>query len=143
MTRLIKPIVPLILFLSWIFTILPHFIQRFAIYIYCKIESVELEHIDAIIDFVDPYVLRNIFLMAYDQIRIVKERPNDKLKKNLDNIKLYYAKLDNWVPTPVPMNIKNDIPEIDVEICKRGMEHSFVLWQSKEMGEIVGSWLVE
>lgn len=141
MTRLVKPIVPLIIFLTWIFTTLPGLLQRILVYIFCKVASVETFQVDAIVKFVDPYVIANVLSLAYDQLRIIKERPSDKLEKHLDGIKVYYGKIDNWVPTLVPISIKNDIPQLDVEIGERGIWHSFVLYQSKEMGEIVADWL--
>lgn len=141
MTRVIKPIVPIIIFLSWIYTVLPACVQKLLLYIVCKTLSFEMHHFDAIIDFVDPYVLTNVFHMAYDQLKDVRERPNEKLKKNLENIRLYYGKMDGWVPNSVPNQIKSDIPELNMEVCPKGICHTFVIWQSKQMGEIVGKWL--
>ncbi|GJQ71987.1 hypothetical protein Trydic_g3091 [Trypoxylus dichotomus] len=106
-----------------------------------RVTNVEMKLLDAIVKFVDPYVLQNVFVMAYDQFGTVRERPNDKLRKNWDSIKFYYGRTDNWVPDLAPVNLKRDIPHLDVEICKTGVEHTFVLKHSKEMGEIVADWL--
>ncbi|XP_022910349.1 lipid droplet-associated hydrolase-like [Onthophagus taurus] len=139
MTRIIKPIVPIILFLAWIFTLLPALIQIFCIHIYLFVTGIEKHHLDAIVKFVDPFILRNIFQMAYDQIRDATKRPDDKLMKHKDILQCYYAEIDNWVPRKSPKNLMATLPQLDVEISKDG-EHCFVLYQSKEMADIVVNW---
>lgn len=141
MTKIIQPIVLIIIFLSWIFTMFPYFIQKLLITIYCKIERVDKRQIEPIRKFVDPFVLGNVFRMAFDQRDIVIDRDNETLTENKNRIKLYYGAHDNWAPKRFFYSLKTEIPDIDADVCTRGFTHAFVLRQSEEVGKMVASWL--
>lgn len=141
LTSIIKRILWLIIFLSWIFTFIPTIIQNFLIYLYLQFTCTAKMHLKTIRGLVDPLVLENVFFMAYKEMDEVKGRDNETLRKNKDKIKLYYGASDGWAPTEYCLNLKNDVPGIDAEICVRNFNHAFVLNCSRQVGSMVANWI--
>lgn len=141
LTRFVCHIVWLLVFLSWIFTLLPSLLQSLIIRIYTTYYSVPNMHLENIIDFIEPNNLSSVFHMGLDEMDVVKERDNDIIIKHKDSIKLYYGAKDRWAPQSFYRKLKHDIPDIDAQVCKRNFEHAFVLRFSEEVGNMVSDWI--
>lgn len=142
LTNFIKPIVPVIVFLSWIFTILPNIVQFFLIYVYTLVTNISVEeHLKNIKDLIKPGVLKRVFFLAFQELDLIRERNNTVIKKHVDKIKIYYGRSDGWAPLIFCDRIKHDIPDINVEITN--YNHAFVLKQSIEVGNVVSTWIKE
>lgn len=140
LTNFIKPIVPVIVFLSWIFSILPNIVQFFLLYAYTFIMKIPFEeHFKNIKDLIKPGVLRRVFFLAFEELDLVRERNDAAIKKHVNKIKIYYGKNDGWAPLIFCDRIKRDIPDINVEITN--YNHTFVLNQSLEVGNVVSNWI--
>ncbi|XP_050308849.1 lipid droplet-associated hydrolase [Anthonomus grandis grandis] len=140
LTTYVRPIVKLLLFLTWIYTILPSFLSAFLLYIYMYIANVPGElHKDNINQLLKPGVLKRVFYLAFEEMEQMKERNNTILKKNSDKIKYYYAKDDGWVPLKFYESLKKDVPNADAQLTD--INHTFVFRHSLEVANVVGDWI--
>ncbi|KAJ8923053.1 hypothetical protein NQ315_001602 [Exocentrus adspersus] len=140
LTRFIKPIVPVIVFLSWIFTILPSIVQFILLYAYMFVTGLNVEeHMKNILALVKPGVLRRVFFLAFEELDQVRDRNDDIIRKHLKKIKVFYGRTDGWAPASFCDRIKRDIPGVDAEVSE--YDHSFVLKQSSEVGYRVSDWI--
>lgn len=140
LTIFVKVFVELIVFLSWIFTILPTFLQNILLYIYMFIAGIPMDqHLDNLKCLIKPGVLRRVFFMAFEELDQVKERNNDAIIKHVDKIKFYYGETDGWAPGSYCDKLKKDIPKVNAQVCT--FNHAFVLTRSVEIGYVVSDWI--
>lgn len=141
MTGTVRHVVWLLVFLSWIYTILPSLLQNFLVYLFIKFQGIPKMHLKTIVSFINPRVLENVFFMAFEEMELVKERDNDAIRDNLKKLKFYYGTTDGWVPVNYCEKVRAEFPEADVELCERKFDHSFVLSTSREVGNMVAGWI--
>lgn len=143
LTKFVAYFVWLILFLSFIFANLPSFLQNFLMYLYFRITCIPKMHTKSAIQLVDPGVLEKVFFMAFEEMDQVKERDNDVIRNNVKKLKFYYGANDGWAPVSYYSRLREEIPEVDAEVCTRKIDHSFVLKSSRVMGNVVAAWVKE
>lgn len=141
--RFIRHILFVILFLSWIFSLLPLFVQNSISSIYLKLAKMPSHYVGDITNFLQPFTVNNSASMALEEMFQIRERDNLVLKENVTKIKLYYAVSDGWCPISYCYDIKRDIANIDAEICDKGFRHAFVLWDSIPMAHLIAEWIME
>lgn len=95
------------------------------------------------IQLIDPGVLEKVFFMAFEEMEQVKERDNEVIRCNLKKLKFYYGGNDDWAPVRYFSKLKEEIPEVDAEVCDKKIDHSFVLKSSRDMGNLVANWVKE
>jgi pimeloyl-ACP methyl ester carboxylesterase len=139
MTTYVKPIVWLILFLTWIYSILPTVVSNFFMYVYMKIESVPKMHFRTLTRFIEPSILEKVFDFAFEELDLVKERDNAVIKQNSDKIRILYGRRDGWAPESYYNRLKADIPEVKAEVSD--YDHAFVFQQSRQIGSLVSEWI--
>ncbi|XP_026811778.1 lipid droplet-associated hydrolase [Rhopalosiphum maidis] len=132
------------IFLSWIFTTFPAFIQKFLVNITLII--MEGGHVDdhvirSAVRLVHPMVLRNVFSMAVDEMDKVYDLDSKPLKDNAKRLHMYFGKTDGWCPTSFYDDISKCVPEADAVLCDKGYQHAYVIGYSDEMAGIVCDWL--
>lgn len=127
--------------MAFIFNYLPKSWQNLFLYVYLKVMSLPNTHVEVVRNFIKPFTVHNVKTMALQEMHEVKERDNKVLEENMKKIKLYYGKTDGWCPTTYYDKIKKDIPDIDAELCDKGIQHAFVLYNSKLMATIVIDWI--
>nr|XP_023023590.1 lipid droplet-associated hydrolase [Leptinotarsa decemlineata] len=136
LTRFVKHIVWLIIWLSWIFVQLPTIIQTILLYGYMTIVGIPAnQHHDNIKELINPSVLKRVFFLAFQEMEQVKDRNNDIIRRNISKLKFYYGENDGWTPPQFREQLKVDIPNTDIEISN--YNHAFVLKRSVEVGDIV------
>lgn len=141
MVNVVQYFVRILLFLAWIFTILPFVLQFSLIKGYVLFYSILNVHLRTIINFIRPDVVDKVLYLAMDEMHNVKERETRILLENKTRIKLYYAANDGWSPQRYCKQLKRDIPDIDAEICTRNFEHAFVLRHPEEVAVMVAQWI--
>ncbi|CAG9773597.1 unnamed protein product [Ceutorhynchus assimilis] len=136
----VRPIVWLILFATWIFTVLPNFIANFLLFIYMIIANVPRElHLQNIKDLLKPGVLRRVFFLAFEELDLIHDRNNEVIKRNEKIVKFYYGRTDAWAPEEYYNKIKNDIPSVDAELSE--INHAFVFNRSTDVANVVAGWI--
>lgn len=93
----------------------------------------------AILQLLEPPVLRKVFALANQEMAVVKELDNEMVTQNKKKLWFYYGTKDGWVPLSYYQNMRVKFPDVDIQLCKRGFYHSFVLKHSNEMGQILGN----
>lgn len=143
LTRVIRHILPIVLFLAWIFSFFPKFLQALLVRIYILYYSVALHHLPTICQFIGYEPLAKVFHMAFEEMDEVLERDDRVLAVVKDRVKLYYGASDRWAPVRYCESLKHELPGIDAQVCQQSFEHAFVLRYSKEVAHMVADWMIE
>ncbi|XP_017763157.1 PREDICTED: lipid droplet-associated hydrolase [Eufriesea mexicana] len=137
-TKIMSRFASFIIFLSWVFSYLPHFMQIFFISIYELLNGIPLKNSNAILQLLNPDSLKRVIKMAKEEMEIIKERDDDIISKYANKLWFYYGNCDGWTPIKYYEDLKSKHPYINAKLCKHGYHHSFVLQYEKEMAKIVG-----
>ncbi|XP_017879502.1 lipid droplet-associated hydrolase [Ceratina calcarata] len=137
-TRIVSRIAFLLIFLSYIFSFFPKFLQRLLITAFFPIHGVPGSHNEAVLHLLNPKSLRNVLKLAKEEMKTVKQRDDPLITRNIDKLWFYYGNCDGWVPVKFYHDLKAKHPEARAQLCKQGYYHSFVLKHSREFGKLVG-----
>lgn len=129
----------LTLFLSWVFTCLPHILRVSLIRVFCIVARFPTSSIPALLELVDPHVLNKVFYLADDEMKNVKQLDDDVLKIHGNKLTLYYGASDGWTPLKYYEELKAKHENVNASVCP--LQHEFVLKQSEEVSKLVHSWL--
>lgn len=135
--------VRLTIYFAFVFSHLPTFLQSFFVYLYFRIYSIPRLQIKSVIELITPGVLEKVFFLGYEEMDLVKERDNDVIRDNVKKLKFYYGANDGWTPLSYVRKLREEIPDVDVEVCTKNFDHSFVLKTSRDMGNLVAEWIRE
>lgn len=134
LTKFVLPIVPLILFLSWIFTLFPSKIQYSLLYLYFLVRGSGNNTNDVTRQLINPLILKNVFFLADDEMNTVQELDHNAIDLYKDKLFFYYGASDNWTPVSYFEQLLKLHPNVKAQLCNNNFEHAFVLSSSKEMG---------
>lgn len=136
----VRPLVWLVLFCTWIYTILPHFLASSLLHVYMIISNVPCQaQAGNIRELLKPQVLRRVFFLAFEEMDQVLERNNAVLLDNVDKVKLFYGRRDGWAPKEFYDKIKQELPKVDAELTEIG--HTFVFHHSEDVAATVCQWI--
>lgn len=94
---------------------------------------------NAILQLLQTPVLRKVFALAKQEMAVVKELDADLVTQHKEKLWFYYGSKDGWVPVSYYQNMRARFPDVDMQLCKRGFYHSFVLQNSNDMGQLLGN----
>ncbi|XP_015589159.1 lipid droplet-associated hydrolase [Cephus cinctus] len=137
-TGFVTRVAPLLIFLAWMFTFFPLILRVFLIRAFGTFYGIPSRSTKAVLQLVNPVVLRNVFMLANDEMRYVNELDHDVVSNHADKLWFYYGSKDQWTPIKYYEELREKHPNVQAILCKRGFYHSFVLSSDKEMGEMVG-----
>lgn len=137
-TNVVSRIALFLVFLCWLLSCFPLFLQIFLISIFAPLYGIPAKYNRTLLQLLNPRCLKRIIKMAKEEMKIVKERDEDTISKYTDKLWFYYGNCDGWVPVKYYKDLISKHPDINAELCKHGYHHSFVLQYDKEMGKIVG-----
>lgn len=143
MTGVIKHIVPVIIFLVWVFTFLPVLVKKFLLYAHFILRRIPTYHVAPTMKLMNPTVLENIFFLAMDEMEKVKELDDESLRDVNDLLLLYYGTTDGWVPLKYWKDMAQNHPEVKCVVCEKKIDHAFVLRYSHEMADILSDLIQE
>ena len=133
----------MLIFLSWILSLLPFFIQYFLISAFGFFYGFSSKSTKAIIQLLQPPVLRKVFSLAKQEMVVVNELDEDLVSLHKKKLWFYYGSKDGWVPVSYYQNMRVKFPYVEMQLCKRGFYHSFVLQNSHDMGQLLGNLISE
>ncbi|RKO89069.1 hypothetical protein BDK51DRAFT_15729, partial [Blyttiomyces helicus] len=81
-----------------------------------------------------------LLLGAYEMAQ-VKELDVETVQTHQDKLVMYYGRTDKWCPLDHHEKMKSLVPDAEIYLCDRGLQHAFVLGGSEAMGEIVSTWI--
>lgn len=142
-TNILTRIAPLLLFLAWIFTFFPVVLQVLLVRLFGLFYGIPGKHVKAVIQFINPYVLKRVIRLGKEEMQYVKDRNDSVISQNIKKLWFYYGASDGWAPVRYYKDLKSKHPEVNAEVCKRGFYHSFVLCHDRQMGQIVGDLINE
>ncbi|XP_050460389.1 lipid droplet-associated hydrolase [Cataglyphis hispanica] len=140
----VSRIAPVLIFLSWIFTeMFPVSLQSLMIRIFGIFWGIPARSVKAVQEMLNPKVLSRIINLAREEMKYVKEADDKIISKHNDKLWFYYGANDGWTPQKYYKNMISKHPNLNVQLCQRGFQHSFVLKNDVEMGHIVGDLINE
>lgn len=140
LNNFVRPVLGVILILTWIFTILPNFITNVLLYIYMFVANIPQDlHKENIKKLLKPGVLRRVFFLAFEEMDQVKQRNNAVILDNINKIKFYYGQTDGWAPEQFYVDVKRDIKNIDAELTD--INHTFVFHHSVAVACSLSDWI--
>lgn len=86
-----------------------------------------------------PLVFYKVIHMAKCELEQVWDLDIHTLQSNLDKLFFYFGTTDEWVPLEYVEDMKNKLPNMDYQVCEKGMEHAFVIKDSALMAETICS----
>lgn len=134
----VTPLVSILVYLSWIFTLLPLIVKILLIEVFGFFNGVPRKCRGSVLQLVNPEVLRRVFSLAKEEMIVVRELDHEVVAENTDKIWMYYGSKDGWTPVKYCEDMRVRHPNVEATLCNRGILHSFVLQSEKEMGNIVG-----
>ena len=81
--------------------------------------------------------------MAACEMKEVIDMDEDNIRQHLPKLLFYYGAKDGWCPVDFYYDAKALFPEGDIRLCKRGIDHAFVLESSELMADLVWNWMKE
>uniref|UniRef100_A0A3P9HEQ8 Lipid droplet-associated hydrolase n=1 Tax=Oryzias latipes TaxID=8090 RepID=A0A3P9HEQ8_ORYLA len=85
------------------------------------------------------FFLANSMYLGGQEMRMVLERDNTTIEKNLDKLIFYYGATDHWCPVKYFYDIRRDFPHGDFRLCEKGFRHAFVLDVGREVANMVAN----
>lgn len=143
MTGVIKHLVPVIIFLVWVFTFLPVLVKKFLLSMHFLLRRIPTYHVSTTMQLMNPAVLGNIFFLALDEMEKVKELDDKSLREVNDLLLLYYGTTDGWVPLKYWKDMAQNHPEVKCVLCEKKIDHAFVLRHSDKMADILSDLIQE
>ncbi|XP_066583181.1 lipid droplet-associated hydrolase [Prorops nasuta] len=137
LTSIARRIFNCLLYLAWLFSFLPISLQYYCVRLYGIFFGIPAKSINAVLTLINPNVLTRVFRLAKEEMTRVKDMDHDLISQNANKIWMYYGTTDGWTPVSYYENMKKDHPNVEAELCKKGISHSFVLKHEEEMGHIV------
>lgn len=129
-------------FVYTLFAMLPKKFRIFIIFLYFSIFRIDKHFIGTALKYTQPHIVEKVIHLAVDEMHKVLELDTDHIRSNQKLLKFYYGSSDGWTPVKYYYELKEKIPEIDAELCNRGIAHAFVLRSGREMGYIVADWIL-
>ncbi|KAK9887685.1 hypothetical protein WA026_000007 [Henosepilachna vigintioctopunctata] len=139
MYRYIRPIVSIVIFLAFIFTILPKVISLGLLKTYMKLTDTPSKDTDVIFSLIRPDILKQVFFLAFEELDQVCDRDDENIRKNLKRICILYGETDGWCNHEFYENIKQDHPDISVEMSN--YQHAFIFKENEEVANHIGLWM--
>ena len=128
--------------LTWMISLLPRVILAKLIKFWLELTATPCltdACLDATLDLINPQIISHILHLADTELKTVLDPDYDQIRSLKDKLWLYYGVGDQWVPLEYYENLKKNIPDIDAEVCDKGIKHAFVLSSSAETADIVAA----
>ena len=78
--------------------------------------------------------------MGYNELNEVNDPDIISLKLFSNKIRFYNGSSDPWCPLEYATSLKQKLPELHIEVCKKNIPHAFVLERSNDVAGIVAGW---
>ncbi|KAK3928438.1 Lipid droplet-associated hydrolase [Frankliniella fusca] len=140
LSKAVVHILWLVYFLAGIFAALPTFIQMTLISLYLRLFGTGTSTTvkQGVIQLINPKILRSVFFLAFDEMKVIKELDVELIKKRKEKLIIYYGDHDRWAPVSHYENLIKSVPNVQAMVCKKGLDHAFMLCKpSYLMAEVV------
>ena len=111
------------------------------LYVESSINTNTNTNVKAILDLIDPEVIKHSFYLADTEFQVVLEPDYEGIAKLQDKLKFYYGTIDAWVPTQYYEELVKNVPNVQAELCTSEYPHAFVLSASEPMAKKVANWI--
>lgn len=139
--RFVRHITPIIIFLSWIYSILPRFISLSLLRTHMFLTNIPSVHRGTIHKLINPKVLEQVFFLAFQELEQVRNRDNENFKNNRHRINILYGESDKWCLPEFYANMKRDFPDINVRTSRSS--HSFIFHDNQDVADVVCKWITD
>lgn len=144
---IVRPILPLVILISWIIANLPDRLARLLFVTFFWIIGSRGEVAEGMIEpsreMIRPDVMRRVFHLGLSHIQEVRELNQDVVHRWEGRMKMYYGATDFWAPIGHALHIRRLCPTAHVDVCKQGYNHAFVTKYPNEIAAMVIRWITD
>lgn len=122
----------------------PIYIQAILILLYFSSSSIPHHFLGTALKYARPTIMDKVIYVTNEEMKRIVELDEETLQTLRENhkiLKFYYGDDDGWAPKKYIHELKENVPELDVEIDRHKVEHAFVLKSSVEIGKLVAKWI--
>lgn len=144
-TKIFQSIWFFLRFIVVIFSKCPIFFQTFLLAIYFWLTSIPRHFLGTALKYSRLTIIEKVLHLANEEMKRVVELDSETLeilRSNHQILKFYYGASDGWTPIKYCHQLKQKVPELDLEIDIRKFDHAFVLRSSVEVGNLVAEWIM-
>ena len=141
---------PLLKYFRWTITLLTfpllflsYRIKQFLVQRYFGLGQIPQCAVEAIVKLLSTTACQNCLYLANIEMHSVCELDVETVHKNIERLCFYYGTNDAWCPVDYYHSMKRLFPSGDIHLCLHGIQHAFVVKDSKRMAVIVSDWLLE
>lgn len=121
----------------------PSSLQMLMIRIFGVFYGFPAKSVKAVQEMLNPKVLRRLIHLAEEEMKCVKEADHEIISKYAAKLWFYYGANDGWAPKKFYENMISKYPDLNAQLCQRGLRHAFVLKDDITMAHIVGDLINE
>ncbi|XP_063697459.1 lipid droplet-associated hydrolase [Culicoides brevitarsis] len=140
-TRFFPWMTQLAVWIYALFALLPEKVRIFIIFLYFSVFRIEKQFIGTALKYTQPRIVQKVIHLAVDEMEKVVTPDYDLIRKNSKILAFYYGTTDGWTPVEYFNDLTKNVPEVEAQLCKRGIAHAFVLKSSNEMAYLVAEWI--
>ena len=126
-------------FFTFALSLLPQRLTSLLVSYFFDDGSVHADALLAISKIIQPSAARNITSMGHEEMQTVADADVTLLRRHFRKLWFYYGTRDAWCPLQYCSDMRARLPEADITVCERNIEHAFCLRSSREMAEIVAA----
>jgi pimeloyl-ACP methyl ester carboxylesterase len=120
----------------------PWFFKRLILF---QKENIDESHYLVLEKNIDYFIILNCLYMAYLESQQILEIDNEiesVIKNNIEKLIFLYGPKDKYAPLEYYEHLKKNFPNIKAYLVDEYIEHAFVIKHSKDVANIVYSWIV-
>ena len=77
----------------------------------------------------------SLYIQIVQEMRDVCELPENIISEHIEKITFYYGLDDPWTLKSCYEDMVQRFPDKDVNLCRNGFSHAFVITESKELAD--------
>ncbi|CAH1391513.1 unnamed protein product [Nezara viridula] len=138
-TSFVQHIVPFLVFLAWIFSVLPKTFQSYLVQLFFRSNwTCTKEHCaDGLIKLFTSQSSSAALHLALDEMATIKDLDNEVYEKHCSKIYIYYGQNDRWAPLDQYHHIMQLHPKINGTLLEEKFTHAFVLTTPIDMAQLL------
>lgn len=138
-TGVVQHIVPCLVFLAWMFSVLPKTFQSYMVRLFLRSNWIcDKEHVvEGLIKLFTSQSSGVALHLALDEMATIKDLDNEVYEKYHSKIYIYYGQNDRWAPLDQYHHLMEQHPKINGTLLEEKFTHAFVLTTPIDMAELL------
>ena len=128
--------------LTWLLSYTPLWIKKMLVdwRTTWKGREIDPDLVSSFLSMLNYTLMNNALIMAASEMQHINELDEKMvatIERNIGKMTFYYAVEDGWAPPHFYVSMKERFPDGDIQLCKNGFEHDFIIDSSAEVAHCV------